>query len=132
MTDITAPRCIAIECNKPVKPYRSSRTPILGHRVIDDVKWCWFCCRECGGRAAGRRAQRNGQVSKYARLAREAKLRSEQAARMALLDEDIKALAYYGAPRHLVAAILERVFKLGSRSGYDKCKRDHPVRAEAA
>jgi hypothetical protein len=50
---VTAPLCR--QCGvRPVKPKkRSFPVEALGMRIIDGVRWAWYCSRQCNGQAVG-------------------------------------------------------------------------------
>ena len=41
------PPCI--RCGTPVKRAKGSWLPVRGHRIVDGVRWCWYCSRQCNG-----------------------------------------------------------------------------------
>jgi len=115
---MTSPACIGTNCGRLVNRKKTKRTPLLGNRIIDGVEWYWFCSRSCAGRANGERS--TGKAAEFARGFREARRKAEREMRCAMWAEEIEALCRYGAPRHLVVAIFERVRASGDKTGYQR------------
>lgn len=44
---MTPPPCL--RCGTPVKRAKGSWKPERGHRIVDGVRWCWYCSRKCNG-----------------------------------------------------------------------------------
>lgn len=112
------PACIA--CGAPVKP-KVTRTPsTLGERIIDGIRWCWFCSRQCSCRQQGIRAAKEGRVQWNCSKMRDMRLQQAVALRRSLYAEDVRSLRRYGVPPSLTLAILERAHQRGDRSGYNR------------
>jgi hypothetical protein len=118
---MTPPRCTGIGCSNPVKPKASSHRTKRGDRLIDGIKWCWFCSQRCCCREQGLRSAREGRIQQmWTKVGpmREAHGQVTRRARMALYAEDLTTLKRYGVPSDLAVAILERVHLRGDKAGY--------------
>jgi hypothetical protein len=87
------------------------------------VEWRWFCSRSCAGRWSGERNNETGLLARHLFPAAEGRRARIEQQRQALFVEEATALQRYGVPRSLTVAILDRVFRLGHKRGYDVMRR---------
>lgn len=120
MEPATPPPCLT--CGQPVElvAHARGRMPKCGWRIIDGKRWRWFCSRKCSGVAAGKRNAETGLLARNLFPAAQARYRRMNELRMARFADDIEVLVRRGVPRDLAQAMLDRVFRLGRKSGADR------------
>ena len=105
------PPCI--QCGKPVEPSKPYGAPKRGWRIIDGVKWRWFCSRACSGIESGKRNVQTGLLARGLLKAAAVRNQHMHARRHAFFSEESAVLARYGVPRDLAVATLDRVWRMG-------------------
>lgn len=64
---MTPPRCL--ECGASVKRQKPGRyvSEQFGLRIVDGLRWAWFCGQRCSGRYKGRHSDQTGNLLKAQR-----------------------------------------------------------------
>lgn len=116
---MTPPLCIGCHA-RPVKRPVTRHEPKRGWRIVDGLRWCWYCSRACSCRVQGRRGVADGRA--HRNFAASAQTKQQQAIqrRVAEVREDIATLKRYGVPQAIATAMLVRVLTSSEQRGYNR------------
>lgn len=94
--------------------------PRQGWRIVDGIRWCWYCSRSCVGKMQGRHAAAERRFEQNFAAARVAKQVTARQRKVAEVREDVADLTRYGVPQALAVAILVRVASRSEQRGYNR------------
>lgn len=74
---MTSPTCTAVGCYNPVRRKTGTIVPKCGDRIVDGLRWGWFCSQRCAGLTTGQKNYHLEAFKVSVRTRRERRIRSE-------------------------------------------------------